>query len=249
MLQIESVSKQYSTKILLENATAHLRPGSRVGLVGPNGAGKTTLFRMILAEESPDKGTIRKRPRLRIGYLPQELETITGKTVLDATHRDLYPEHEAERILMGLGFTEIDFSRQIEKLSGGYRMRVALAHLLLTNPDVLLLDEPTNHLDKPTQRWFEQFLLNSEMTLLIISHDTAFLDRVVTHIWDLRHHKIEEYRGNYYLVQKDPRRTGLPTCGCRGAAGERSRQSPNICGSIPLPSEQSQPGPIAHQAA
>ncbi len=197
MLQIESVYKQYSTRVLLKEVTAHLRPGSRVGLVGPNGAGKTTLFRMILEEESPDKGTIRKRPRLRIGYLPQELETITGKTVLDATHRDLYPEHEAERILMGLGFSEIDFSRQIEKLSGGYRMRVALAHLLLTNPDVLLLDEPTNHLDKPTQRWFEQFLLNSEMTLLIISHDTAFLDRVVTHIWDLRHHKIEEYRGNY----------------------------------------------------
>ena len=183
MLQIESVYKQYSTRILLEGATAHLRPGSRVGLVGPNGAGKTTLFRMILEEESPDKGKIRKRPRLRIGYLPQELETITGKTVLDATHRDLYPEHEAERILMGLGFSEIDFTRQVEKLSGGYRMRVALAHLLLTNPDVLMLDEPTNHLDKPTQRWFEQFLLNSEMTLLIISHDTAFLDRVVTHIW------------------------------------------------------------------
>ncbi|HSQ91527.1 MAG TPA: ABC-F family ATP-binding cassette domain-containing protein [Nitrospiraceae bacterium] len=202
MLQIESVYKQYSTRILLEGATAHLRPGSRVGLVGPNGAGKTTLFRMILEEESPDKGKIRKRPRLRIGYLPQELETITGKTVLDATHRDLYPEHEAERILMGLGFSEIDFSREIEKLSGGYRMRVALAHLLLTNPDVLMLDEPTNHLDKPTQRWFEQFLLNSEMTLLIISHDTAFLDRVVTHIWDLRHHKIEEYRGNYTSFKK-----------------------------------------------
>lgn len=197
MLQIESVSKQYSTKVLLTNASAHLRPNSRVGLVGPNGAGKTTLFRMILGEESPDKGTIRKRPRLRIGYLPQELETITGKTVLDAAHRDEYPEHEAKRILMGLGFTEVDFDRLVEKLSGGYRMRVALAHLLLSNPDVLMLDEPTNHLDKPTQRWFEQFLLDSGMTLLIISHDTAFLDRVVTHIWELRHHKIEEYRGNY----------------------------------------------------
>jgi ATP-binding cassette, subfamily F, member 3 len=89
----------------------------------------------------------------------------------------------------------------VEKLSGGYRMRVALAHLLLSNPDVLMLDEPTNHLDKPTQRWFEQFLLNSGMTLLIISHDTAFLDRVVTHIWELRHHKIEEYRGNYSLFR------------------------------------------------
>ena len=202
MLQIESVSKQYSTRVLLENATAHLRPGSRVGLVGPNGAGKTTLFRMILGEESPDEGTIRKRPRLRIGYLPQELETITGKNVLDATHRDIYPEHEAERILMGLGFSELDFGREVEKLSGGYRMRVALAHLLLSKPDVLMLDEPTNHLDKPTQRWFEQFLLNSEMTLLMISHDTEFLNRVVTHIWDLRHHKIEEYRGSYTSFQK-----------------------------------------------
>ncbi len=202
MLQIESVSKQYSTRVLLENATAHLRPGSRVGLVGPNGAGKTTLFRMILGEESPDEGTIRKRPRLRIGYLPQELETITGKNVLDATHRDIYPEHEAERILMGLGFSELDFGREVEKLSGGYRMRVALAHLLLSKPDVLMLDEPTNHLDKPTQRWFEQFLLDSEMTLLIISHDTEFLNRVVTHIWDLRHHKIEEYRGSYTSFQK-----------------------------------------------
>ena len=201
MLQIESVSKQYSTKVLLTEAIAHLRPNSRVGLIGPNGAGKTTLFRMILDEESPDEGTIRKRPRLRIGYLPQELETITGKTVLDAAHRDEYPEHEAKRILMGLGFTEVDFDRLVEKLSGGYRMRVALAHLLLSNPDVLMLDEPTNHLDKPTQRWFEQFLINSNMTLLIISHDTAFLDRVVTHIWDLRHHKIEEYRGNYSSFQ------------------------------------------------
>ncbi len=197
MLQIESVHKQYSTKVLLTDTSAHLRPNSRVGLVGPNGAGKTTLFKMILGEESPDKGTIRKRPRLRIGYLPQELETIVGKTALDAAHRDEYPEHEAKRILMGLGFSEADFHRPVDKLSGGYRMRVALAHLLLANPDVLMLDEPTNHLDKPTQRWFEQFLLDSRMTLLIISHDTAFLDRVVTHIWELRHHKIEEYRGNY----------------------------------------------------
>src|SRR4029077_3284030 len=99
MLQIESVSKQYSTKVLLKNATAHLRPGSRVGLGGPNGAGKPTLVRLSLEEESPEKGSIRKRPRLRLGYLPQELETITGTPVLDAAHRDLYPAHEAERIL------------------------------------------------------------------------------------------------------------------------------------------------------
>ena len=197
MLQLESVHKQFATKVLLEGATAHLRPGARVGLVGPNGVGKTTLFRMILGEESPDKGSIRKRPRLRIGYLPQELETIVGKTVLDAAHRDLYPEHEAKRILSGLGFSEADFARPIENLSGGYRMRVALAHLLLSNPDVLMLDEPTNHLDKPTQRWFERFLLHSNLTLLVISHDTKFLDGIATHIWDLRDRVIQEFRGNY----------------------------------------------------
>src|ERR671934_1402973 len=197
MLQIESINKQFATRVLFTEASAHLRPGTRTGLVGPNGAGKTTLLRMILGEESPDKGRIRKRPHLLLGYLPQELETLSGKTVLDATHRDKYPEHEAKRILSGLGFGEQDFGRAVETLSGGYRMRVALAHLLLSHPDVLLLDEPTNHLDKPTQAWFEQFLLNSRMTILVISHDTAFLDRIASHIWDLRHHKIQEYRGNY----------------------------------------------------
>lgn len=202
MLQLESVHKQFATKVLLNGATAHLRPGARVGLVGPNGVGKTTLFRMILGEESPDDGSIRKRPRLRIGYLPQELETIVGKTVLDAAHRDLYPEHEAKRILSGLGFSEADFLRPIENLSGGYRMRVALTHLLLSNPDVLMLDEPTNHLDKPTQRWFERFLLDSNLTLLVISHDTRFLDGITTHIWELRDRTIQEYRGNYTKFQE-----------------------------------------------
>ena len=202
MLQLEEVSKQFATRVLLEEASAHLRPGSRVGLVGPNGAGKTTLMRMILGDDSPDNGTIRKRPRLRLGYLAQELETLSGKTILDAVHRDQHPEHEAKRILSGLGFTEADFGRPVETLSGGYRMRVALAHLLLIEPDVLMLDEPTNHLDKPTQTWFEQFLLQSGMTILVISHDIAFLDRVATHIWEIRHHKIQEYRGNYSKFQE-----------------------------------------------
>ncbi|MBM4120370.1 MAG: ABC-F family ATP-binding cassette domain-containing protein [Nitrospira sp.] len=197
MLQIEHVSKQFASRILLTDASAHLRPHTRTALVGPNGAGKTTLLRMILSEESPDKGTIRKHPRLRIGYLPQELETLGGKTVLDAAHRNQYAEHEAKRILAGLGFAQQDFDRPIETLSGGYRMRVALAHLLLSNPDVLMLDEPTNHLDKPTQTWFEDFLLKSQMTILMISHDTKFLDKIATHVWDLRHHQIQEYRGNY----------------------------------------------------
>jgi len=197
MLQLESVSKQFATKVLLKEASVHLRPGTRVGLVGPNGVGKTTLLRLMLGEQDVDNGRIRKRPRLRIGYLPQDLETIPGHTALDATHRGSYPEHDAKRILSGLGFTEGDFSRPLSALSGGFRMRVALAHLLLSAPDILLLDEPTNHLDKATQRWFEDFLLKSSFTMLVISHDTAFLDRIATHIWEIRHQRIMESVGNY----------------------------------------------------
>src|SRR2546427_12911767 len=160
MLQLESVTKHFATKTILKEASAHLRPGSRVGLVGPNGIGKTTLLRLILGEPPLDGGRIRKRPRLRISYLPQDLEehlgTITPPpTTLDATHRGLYPEHEAKRILSGLGFSQEDFTQPLADLSGGIRMRVALAHMLQSAPDVLLLAEPTHQIAKTTRRRFE----------------------------------------------------------------------------------------------
>src|SRR5436309_11251696 len=199
MLQLESVTKHFATKTILKEASAHLRPGSRVGLVGPNGVGKTTLLRLILGEQSVDGGRIRKRPRLRLGYLPQDLEHIPGNTVLDATHRGQYPEHEAKRILSGLGFSQEDFTRPLADLSGGFRMRVALAHILLSAPDVLLLDEPTNHLDKPTQRWLEDFLLKAQFTMLVISHDTAFHDCVTPHICETRQDRNFGTTGNYTM--------------------------------------------------
>ncbi len=201
MIQIESLTKQYPTNTLFSEASAHLRPETRVGLVGPNGTGKTTLLRMIVGEERPDAGLIRTRPHLRIGYLPQELDAPTDLTVLQAAHRDEYPEHAAKRILSGLGFGETDWPRTLNTYSGGYRMRVALGRLLLSDPDVLMLDEPTNHLDAHAQTWFESFLLASHATMLIISHDTTFLDRVTTHIWDIRQRQIQEYRGNYRAFQ------------------------------------------------
>ena len=202
MIHIEEITKEYPTKTLFASASAHLRPETRVGLVGRNGTGKTTLLRMIIGEDTADDGSIRQRPWLRIGYLPQELATPTKFTVLQAAHRDEYPEHEAKRILSGLGFEEGDWNRKLETFSGGYRMRVALGHLLLSDPDVLMLDEPTNHLDKNTQVWFESFLMNSKMTMLIISHDTKFLDRIVTHIWEIRDQQLQECRGNYSEFQK-----------------------------------------------
>lgn len=202
MLHIERLTKTFPTKPLFLEASAHLKPGTRVGLVGPNGSGKTSIMRMILNDDDIESGRIRRRPHLRIGYLPQELETLPGHTILDATHRNEFPEYEAKRILSGLGFQETDWDRKLQTLSGGYRMRVALAYLLLSAPDVLMLDEPTNHLDKPTQQWLEGFLLNSPFTLLIISHDIEFLDKMVTHIWEVRNHTLQEYRGNYTRFQK-----------------------------------------------
>jgi ATP-binding cassette subfamily F protein 3 len=202
MLHIERLTKTFPTKPLFLEASAHLKPNTRVGLVGPNGSGKTSIMRMILNDDDIESGRIRQRPHLRIGYLPQELETLPGHTILDATHRNEFPEYEAKRILAGLGFQEADWDRKVQTLSGGYRMRVALAYLLLSAPDVLMLDEPTNHLDKPTQQWLEGFLLNSPFTLLIISHDIEFLDKMVTHIWEVRNHTLQEYRGNYTRFQK-----------------------------------------------
>jgi len=202
MLHIERLTKTFPTKPLFLEASAHLKPNTRVGLVGPNGSGKTSIMRMILNDDDIESGRIRQRPHLRIGYLPQELETLPGHTILDATHRNEFPEYEAKRILAGLGFQESDWDRKVQTLSGGYRMRVALAYLLLSAPDVLMLDEPTNHLDKPTQQWLEGFLLNSPFTLLIISHDIEFLDKMVTHIWEVRNHTLQEYRGNYTRFQK-----------------------------------------------
>jgi ATP-binding cassette subfamily F protein 3 len=197
MIQIEGISKAFGPQQVFSGASAFLHAGARVGLVGPNGAGKTTLLRLISGEEVADGGAIRIPKGLRLGYLPQELEQDPGLKVLEATHRGRYPEHEAQRILAGLGFAPQDYDRPLLSLSGGYRMRVALAHLLLTAPDILLLDEPTNHLDADTQAWFEQFLLRSRATMLVVSHDTAFLNRVVTHIWEIHQRTIRTYVGNY----------------------------------------------------
>jgi ATP-binding cassette subfamily F protein 3 len=211
MIQINAVSKAFGPQVVFAQATAFLQARTRVGLVGPNGSGKTTLLRIIAGEEPSDSGTIRMPSGLRVGYLPQELEQDPGLSVLEATHRSLYPEHEAKRMLSGLGFTEGDYDRSLLSLSGGYRMRVALAHLLLTAPDVLMLDEPTNHLDAETQTWFEQFLLRSRQTVLVVSHDTAFLNRIVTHIWEIHRHAIRTYTGNYerYLTTRRAREEQL----------------------------------------
>ena len=197
MIQIDGIAKAFGPQCVFKTVTVQLQARTRVGLVGPNGSGKTTLLRLLNGEEIPDSGAIRARGGIRLGYLPQELDNRRDVSMLEAVHQGRYPKHEAERILSGLGFTSQDFGRSLQDLSGGHRMRVALAHLLLAAPDVLLLDEPTNHLDAVTQAWFEQFLLRSRATILVVSHDTAFLNRIVTHIWEIYNQTLRVYPGNY----------------------------------------------------
>ena len=252
MLHITDISKSFGSQVLLDDASLHIKPGMRLGLVGPNGAGKTTLLRIIAGEVSLDGGEISGRKDLRIGFLPQEIEEIAEHVVidevlasyaqiLDMEHRlkelgemitvacrdaDAGDAHAAERseqmlhemgglqtafeaaegyelearaesILRGVGFKDTDFARPVGELSGGWRMRVALARLLLEQPDLLLLDEPTNHLDLESLLWLEEFLMSWNGALVIISHDRYFLNRMVTHVVELDRGTLDLYAGTY----------------------------------------------------
>ena len=264
MLHLTDISKSFGTQTVLDEASLHVKPGMRVGLVGANGAGKTTLLRLIAGEMSLDGGEISARKDLRIGFLPQEIEEIADHAVMDevlasyadilsAEHRmaelsdqlahaysaapgtpggsggaaKLDPEElmrelgavqtafegahgyeleaRAQSILRGIGFRESDFQRPIVELSGGWRMRVALARLLLESPDILMMDEPTNHLDLESLIWLEGFLMEWTGSLLLISHDRYFLNRVATHIADLDRGMIDIYTGGYDQYEAEKR--------------------------------------------
>lgn len=211
MLEIASLKKRYGPRVVFDQASAFMPPGVRIGLVGPNGCGKTTLLRMIAEEEDYEGGDIRLKKNCSIGYLPQDLAELPGETIVEAVHRGEHPEYVAERLLSGLGFAADSFGESPDRFSGGYRMRVALAHLLISEPDVLLMDEPTNHLDAASIRWLEQFMRETSTGILMVSHDTEFLDRTVTHIWEVYQHTLRTYTGNYsrYVRQRADRQAQL----------------------------------------
>jgi ATP-binding cassette, subfamily F, member 3 len=207
MLTIQNLHKAFGSQVIFDGATLQMNAGDRFALMGPNGAGKSTLFRMLLGDVEPDAGNIILRRDLRFGYLPQESAAFQGRSVLEETVAPIGSPADdslderaaagAKKILMGLGFRTTDFDRPVENLSGGWRMRVAIARLLVEDPDVLLLDEPTNHLDLESLLWFQSYLQKWRGSLLVISHDRAFVNAVVSGIVDLRDQKLYRYPGDY----------------------------------------------------
>jgi ATPase subunit of ABC transporter with duplicated ATPase domains len=249
MISFTHVSKQYGRQILFVDTSFQLNPGEKVGLVGPNGAGKTTLFRMIVGEESPDEGDVSVPKKLTVGYFRQDVEEMSGRTVLDETiagsgragqlHQELEAlnhamadparaddmdrilarfgevqeeyehlggyalEAQAREVLQGLGFDAEWIDGDVGALSGGWKMRVAMARVLLARPDVLLMDEPTNHLDIESIIWLEQFLKSLPGALLMTSHDREFMNRIVTKIAEIDGGEITTYSGNYDFYERE----------------------------------------------
>src|SRR5512134_326351 len=251
MISFTRVSKQYGRQVLFVDATFQLNPGEKVGLVGPNGSGKTTLFRMIVGEEQPDDGEVSVPRKLTIGYFRQDVEEMSGRSVLDEAiagsgrvgdlHHELEAlqhamadparaddldrvlarfgevqedyehlggyalEAQAREVLHGLGFDDERIDGDVGALSGGWKMRVAMARVLLGRPDVLLMDEPTNHLDIESIIWLEAFLKARPGALLMTSHDRDFMNRIVTKIAEIDGGEITVYSGNYDFDEKERR--------------------------------------------
>jgi ATP-binding cassette subfamily F protein 3 len=211
MISIKNISKRYATRTLFEDVSFDVLTGERVGLVGRNGHGKTTLFRIITGEEAPDEGKVFKPNNYSIGYLGQHL-IFTKPTVLEEGCESLGPEElgsewKVEKILSGLGFREEDFSRNPSEFSGGFQMRIALAKVLVSEPNMLLLDEPTNFLDIVSIRWLEKFLRSWKGELIVISHDRDLVDSVTTHIVGIHRGRVRKMKGStgkyYAQLHKD----------------------------------------------
>ena len=249
MISFARLNKQYGRQLLFVDASFQLNSGEKVGLVGPNGVGKTTLFRMIVGEESPDEGEVSVPKKLTIGYFRQDVEEMSGRTVLDEAiagsgrvgdlHHELEAlqdamsdpdraddldrtlarfgevqeeyehsggyalESQAREVLHGLGFDDERVDGDVGELSGGWKMRVAMARVLLGRPDVLLMDEPTNHLDIESIVWLEDFLHAFPGALLMTSHDRDFMNRIVTKVAEIDGGEITVYSGNYDFYERE----------------------------------------------
>ena len=203
-LDVQGLTKHFGAQILFENISFSIAEGQKVGLVAQNGTGKSTLLSILTGKEGKDSGECIYRNDLRIGYLEQSPQFDMQESVLDACfNHEGSPEKiiKAKQILTQLKIT--DLQQPMGQLSGGQQKRVALANVLITEPDFIILDEPTNHLDLEMIEWLEGYLNRGNKTLFMVTHDRFFLDRVCNVILELDNHTIYTYRGNYsYYLEK-----------------------------------------------
>ena len=247
LIGLQNVTFEFGARVIVSDATWHIHPGERIGLIGYNGTGKSTLLKVLVGEFQPSIGTVEKSRETTIGYLHQDLlsfdtnDSITGVALgafekvmqlekdierlgkeLEANHEDEdilhkytdalhemdvldgYNVHyKAEEVLHGLGFSNEDLDKPYKQFSGGWRMRVLLAKMILQAPDVLLLDEPTNHLDLPSIEWLERYLLGYKGSVVIVSHDKFFLNRMVNKVVELYQRQLHIFTGNYDFYEKE----------------------------------------------
>jgi ATP-binding cassette, subfamily F, member 3 len=199
MISIDNLGKAYGKHILFEGASFKLNQKEKAGLVGRNGHGKTTLLRIITGEDTPDEGSVTIPRNYRIGYVKQQLN-FTEDTVLKEGMKGLIESEKedswkVEKVLAGLGFQQSDMSRNPLEFSGGYQIRLNLAKVLVSEPDLLLLDEPTNYLDITSIRWIEKFLQSWSRELMLITHDRGFMDKVITHTIGIHRKKLRKIPG------------------------------------------------------
>ncbi len=208
VLQLSELSKSFGEKHLFHDLTLHVRAGDRVALIGPNGVGKSTLIKIVVGEEKPDTGFIRYGSNVDIGYYDQHQSTLhNDKTVLDEVW-DRFPQMEQSNVRGALGmflFTGDDVFKPIHTLSGGEKGRVALTALMLRKDNLLLLDEPTNHLDMDSREVLEDALADFGGTIITVSHDRYFINRIANRIIEMQPNGVTEYIGNYddYIERKN----------------------------------------------
>ncbi len=243
---LQNMTFEFGARAIVEDATWHIQPEERIGLIGYNGTGKSTLLKLLAGEYLPSKGTVERSRSTSIGYLHQDLLSFdTNESILqvalsafekvlqleieieelgkelertgdektlhdysDKLHEletlggyDIH--HRTEEVLQGLGFSNADLQRPYKEYSGGWRMRVLLAKMILQQPDLLLLDEPTNHLDLPSIEWLEKYLTHYKGSVVIVSHDKYFLNRMVTKIVEVYQQQLHIYNGNYEYYEKE----------------------------------------------
>ena len=208
VLQLTEISKSFGEKHLFHDLTLRVRAGDRVALIGPNGVGKSTLIKIIVGEEQPDTGFIRYGSNVDIGYYDQHQSTLhADKTALDEIW-DRFPQMEQSSVRGALGmflFTGDDVFKPIHTLSGGEKGRVALTALMLRKDNLLLLDEPTNHLDMDSREVLEDALADFGGTIITVSHDRYFINRIANRIIEMQPDGVTEYIGNYddYIERKN----------------------------------------------